>query len=248
MSGYDAHGQEYGRVRRADPRLADRLHAALWAARSVLNVGAGTGSYEPGDRTTIAVDPSVVMLSQRDRGAAPAVQGQAEALPFRDRTFDAVLGVLTLHHWRDRRAGLAECARVARERVVLFTWDPASEGFWLVKEYLPEFLAFDRAQFPSINSLGAAFEPVAKVTVIPFPIPHDCTDGFLGAYWRRPEAYLDPAVRAGISSFGRVPSAVGRIEALRADLSTGAWQSRHRALLAQEELDIGYRLVIADLE
>lgn len=244
---YDTIGQRYSRQRRSDPRLAARLRAALGPARSVLNVGAGAGSYEPEERFTIAAEPSAVMLAQRPRGAAPAVRARAEELPFADRAFDAVLAVLTVHHWIDQAAGLAECARVARQRVVLFTWDPASAGFWLVQEYLPAFLALDRAQFPSMDALAAAFGPDVHVTATTVPIPHDCIDGFLGAFWRRPEAYLDPTVQAGISSFPRVPEAVKQLEGLRADLASGAWQVRHDALLTRVELDIGYRLVVACL-
>lgn len=244
---YDLLGRDYARHRRPDPRIASRLHAALGPARSVLNVGAGAGAYEPADRLTVAVDPSAVMLAQRPRSAAPAVQALAEALPFAALTVDAVLAVLTVHHWRDHRTGLAECMRVARQRVVLFTWDPESSGFWLVQDYLPEFMVLDRAQFPSMQTLVSAAGPDARVAVAPVPIPHDCEDGFLGAYWRRPEAYLDAGVRAGISSFARLPDAEARLQMLRADLDAGAWGKRYGTLLERDELDLGYRLVIIDL-
>ncbi len=232
---YDALGRGYTRRRRADPRIAEHLHAALGAARSVLNVGAGAGSYEPDDRTIVAVEPSSVMLAQRPGSAAPAVNARAEALPFADQAFDAVMGVLTVHHWTDRLAGLAECTRVARDRVILFTWDPSAEGFWLVQEYLPEFLALDRVQFPSMDTIMSAFGSAEQVTVRSVPVPHDCTDGFLGAYWRRPDAYLDPIVQAGISSFVRAPVAAEKLEILRRDLASGAWQSRHGAVRTLEE-------------
>lgn len=250
---YDAIGQGYVRQRRPDPRIAARVTAALGAARTVLNVGAGAGSYEPADRAVVAVEPSAVMLAQRPPGAAPAVQARAEALPFEDRAFDAVMAVLTLHHWADQSGGLAECVRVARERVVVLTWDPASSGFWLVEEYVPEFLALDRRQFPAMDSLrtalGDALGPGARVDVTPVPVPGDCVDGFLGAFWARPAAYLDPTVRAGISSFARADLA-SAVEAglarLRADLASGAWEARHGGLRAAEALDVGYRLVVAD--
>ena len=145
---YDTIGRSYTSQRRADPRIAARLTVALAGMRSVLNVGAGAGSYEPAGRSVVAVEPSAVMLAQRPRGAAPAVRARAEALPFADRAFDAVMAVLTVHHWADRARGLAECARVARGRVVLLTWDPAADGFWLVREYFPAFLQADREQFP----------------------------------------------------------------------------------------------------
>jgi len=169
----------------------------------VLNVGAGAGSYEPTDRRVIAVEPSWVMLSQRPPGAAPAVQSRAEALPFRDQAFDATTAVLTLHHWSDRAAGLAECARVTRQRVVLLTWDPAVDAFWLTQDYFPEFVEADRKAFPAMAEYARSFGPGARVEIKPVPIPRDCIDGFLGAYWARPAAYLDAEVRAGISSFAR---------------------------------------------
>ena len=191
MSGgsvYDTIGRGYARQRRPDPRIAAHVTAALGGARSVLNVGAGAGSYEPPDRRVVAVEPSGVMLAQRPPGAAPAVQARAEALPFPDRAFDATMAVLTLHHWADRARGLAECARVARERVVLLTWDPAASGFWLTKEYFPAFIEADRRAFPCIASYAGAFGPGARVHVPAVPVPRDCVDGFLGAYWARPEA------------------------------------------------------------
>jgi SAM-dependent methyltransferase len=241
---YDAIGQGYAKQRRADPRIADRLWAALGAATSVLNVGAGAGSYEPMDRTVIAVEPSAVMLAQRRSTAAPAVQARAEALPFADRMFDAALAVLTVHHWADRPRGLAECARVVRDRVVLLTFDPTVEDFWLVRDYLPSLMALDRAQFPSMKAYQTAFGRAAQVVVTPLPIPRDCADGFLGAYWARPAAYLDAAVRSGISSFARVRADRG-LERLRDDLASGEWHKRYGHLLNAEALDLGYRIVIA---
>jgi SAM-dependent methyltransferase len=246
MPVYDTIGRDYARRRRPDPRIAAQLMAALGDARSVLNVGAGTGSYEPDDRPVVAVEPSGVMLAQRSPDAAPAVQARAEALPFPDRVFDAVTAVLTLHHWADRAGGLAECARVARQRVVLLTWDPAADAFWLVQEYLPSFAEVDRRQFPPMAEYGEAFGPGARVEVATVPVPRDCVDGFLGAYWAQPAAYLDPAVRAGISSFALLGAESG-LERLRADLASGAWHARHGHLLAADALDIGYRLVVAHL-
>ncbi|MDP9350007.1 MAG: class I SAM-dependent methyltransferase [Chloroflexota bacterium] len=243
---YDEIGRGYARERRSDPRIAARLRTALGDARSVLNVGAGAGSYEPDDRTVVAVEPSAVMIAQRPPGSAPVVRAAAEALPFADRAFDAVLAVLTLHHWVDRAGGLAECARVARERVVLLTWDAASDGFWLVQEYFPEFVEIDRQRFPAMEAYGGMFGPGARVEVSVVPIPRDCVDGFLGAYWARPAAYLDAQVRAGISSFAR-PGAEQGLGRLASDLVSGAWHERHGHLLKLDELDLGYRLVVAHL-
>ena len=201
---YDTIGQGYVRQRQPDPRIAGAIVNALSDALSVLNVGAGTGSYEPTDRDVLAVEPSAVMLAQRTHSSAPVVQGRAEQLPFPDAAFDAVLGVLTLHHWTDQLAGLRECARVARERVVLLTFDPGHGGFWLTRDYLPELMALDHDQFPGLDSLGAAFGSGTRIDVTTLPVPRDCVDGFLGAFWARPSAYLDPQVQGGISSFARV--------------------------------------------
>lgn len=212
----------------------------------MLNVGAGAGSYEPPERRVVAVEPSPVMLAQRPRDAAPAVRACAEALPFADSTFDAVMAVLTVHHWADRPGGLTECARVARARVVLLTWDPAATGFWLVRDYLPEVLAVDRQRFPSMAAYQEAFGRDARVEVSAVPIPHDCLDGFLGAFWARPAAYLDAAVRAGISAF-RQPGTETGLARLRADLASGTWHTRFGHLLARGELDLGYRLVVVHL-
>lgn len=241
---YDTIGRGYAGHRRPDPRIAAQVLEVLGDSGSVLNVGAGAGSYEPSDRWVIAADPSAVMLAQRMPGAAPALRARAEALPFADRAFDAVLAVLTLHHWADIHRGLAECARVARERVVLLTWDATADPLWLVQDYFPEFLEADRGRFPSMAAYATMLG--AEVEVATVPVPRDCLDGFLGAYWARPTAYLDARVRGGISSFAG--SRVGRgLERLAADLASGVWHSRHGHLLELDALDLGYRLVVARL-
>jgi SAM-dependent methyltransferase len=244
---YDVIGQSYARHRQADPRIAAAIVTALGDAGSVLNVGAGSGSYEPRDRPVVAVEPSAVMLAQRASGSAPVVQAQAEGLPFSDAAFDAVLGVLTLHHWASLAAGLRECIRVARKRVVFLTCDPAAIGFWLTRDYFPEFIERDREQFPSIDVLNEVFGPHSRVDSVAVPIPRDCLDGFLGAFWGRPTAYLDAGVRSGISSFARDERDDG-LERLRSDLADGTWAARHGHLLGLDELDIGYRLVVAHLQ
>jgi SAM-dependent methyltransferase len=244
-AAYERIGTGYGPVRRPDPRIAAALADALGDAGVVLNVGAGAGSYEPTDRRVVAVEPASVMLAQRPAGAAPAVRAVAERLPCRDAAVDAVLGVLTVHHWHDQRAGLRECLRVARDRVVLLTWDPAFAGaLWLVRDYLPAIRDLDAGRFRPLAELEAALGPV---DVRPVPIPHDCTDGFMGAYWRRPAAYLDPAVQAGISTLRQIaPDEKERgLAALAADLASGAWDARYGALRGRETLDLGYRIVIA---
>ncbi len=239
---YDAIGIDYARLRQPDPRIAAQIEAALGEARSVLNVGAGSGSYEPADRVVTALEPSAVMIAQRPSGSAPVVQGRAEELPFADQSFDAAMAVLTVHHWTDQPRGLAELRRVARGPLVIVTYDPDFPGFWL-HDYLPELAALDRAQMPPLSAYGAALGPVR---IAPLLIPHDCRDGFLAAYWRRPAAYLDPRLRAAMSSFrilGDVAPALARLEA---DLASGAWERRHGHLLDQDRHDCGYRLVIAD--
>ncbi len=238
---YERIGAGYADRRRADPRLARVIAEALGDAGSVLNVGAGTGSYEHDARGTVAVEPAAAMIAQRAPSAAPCVRAFAEQLPFNDGAFDAGLAVLTIHHWSDWRAGLRELIRVARRRVVMFTWDPDSDGFWLVRDYLQAIVERDRRRFPA---LGVLREELGDVRVQTVPIPHDCTDGFLGAYWRRPAAYLDPAIRRGISSFAREDLDAG-LARLAADLDNGAWARKHGDLLDKTELDIGYRLVVA---
>ncbi len=238
---YDAIGRGYARLRREDPRLAARIHAALGDARTVVNVGAGAGSYEPADRRVVAVEPSAVMVRQRRPGSAPVVRASAVDLPFADARFDAAMAILTIHHWPDWRRGLREMRRVAR-RVVLLTWDPASPGFWLVQEYFPEIVEEDRAIFTGMDEIA---EVLGDVSVEPVPVPADCVDGFLGAYWRRPEAYLDPGVRAAISAFAKMRDPAPALARLAADLADGTWHARWGHLLDRDELEIGYRLVVA---
>ena len=242
MADYDVIGRAYARRRRPDPRIARAIFSALGGARSVLNVGAGTGSYEPADRTVVAVEPSLVMIRQRPEGSAPAVRGSADRLPFADGSCDAALAVLTVHHWPNQRAGLEEMRRVARERMVILTWDTTHPGFWLVRDYFPDLVEHDRRIFPTLGELEAV---LGRVEVSAVPVPHDCVDGFLGAYWRRPEAYLNEEVRAGISTFARIGDVAPRIERLRGDLESGRWMDNNAELLGLEELDVGYRLVVS---
>ncbi|HEU4885091.1 MAG TPA: class I SAM-dependent methyltransferase [Longimicrobium sp.] len=239
---YDRIGVGYSAYRRPDPRIAARIAEALGPARSIVNVGAGAGSYEPADRAVVAVEPSAEMVRQRPPGAAPAVRASADGLPFRDRAFDAAMAVLTIHHWPDWRAGVAEMRRVARGPVVILTWDPDHPGFWLVQDYFPEILEIDRVILPPFAEIEHVLGPC---TVHPVPIPADCSDGFLGAYWRRPEAYLDTGARGAISAFARIQTLDAGLDRLREDLADGTWQRRHGSLLSLPEIDIGYRLVVA---
>lgn len=243
----DRYGSTYAARRRPDPRLAALLSDALGDAASVVNVGAGSGSYEPEDRVVVAVEPSQVMRRQRGPTAAPVVDAVAEALPIVDDAVDAALAVLTVHHWSDRERGLGEMCRVARRRVVVLTWDPRpAEGHWLKSEYLPHIRDRDVGVFPTLEVLAAALG--GRTSIRRWNVPADCIDGFLGAYWARPEAYLDPAVRAGISSFagdppGRYADGLAR---LAADLDSGAWDRRWGHLSQARDLDVGYRVLTAE--
>jgi SAM-dependent methyltransferase len=243
---YDAIGVGYARHRRPDPRIEAAIHAALRDARTVLNVGAGTGSYEPVDRTVVAVEPSSEMIRQRAPTAAPCVQGDAAGLKFGDRQFDAAMALLTVHHWSEPRRGLRELSRVA-DRVVIFTFDPTiHNSFWLFRDYVPAIAELDSTA--GVISVEAIAEIVGATRVEPVLVPHDCVDGFGWAYWRRPHAYLDPDVRRCISAFGLLDPAdvAPGIERLRADLKTGRWQDRYHDLLDLKAIDGGFRLVVRD--
>ncbi|MGI5380348.1 methyltransferase domain-containing protein [Streptomyces sp. CA-251387] len=246
MATYDALGVTYARTRRPDPRIAAQIHAALGDAEHVVNVGAGSGSYEP-PQTVLAVEPSLVMITQRSPGAAPAVAAVAEHLPLRDNAADAVMALLTVHHWADLRAGIGELRRVARRRIVVLTWDQHifRERFWLVRDYLPEAAAYDDTRAVPTDQLidllgGGRQEPVH--------VPHDCADGFGAAYWRRPHAYLDPYVRAGISMLAQTgdDALTPGLTRLADDLKTGRWHRRYAELRTLDTMDVGYRLLVTD--
>ena len=239
---YDTIGDGYRRWRKPDPRIAAAILSALGDAASIVNVGAGTGSYEPVDRRVVAVEPSLTMIRQRPPSAAPVVLASGSALPFRDATFDASLAILTIHHWPDKEKGLQELRRTARRRTVIFTYDPACTGFWLT-DYFPELREIDYRICPSPDELR---HELGRVTILDVPIPHDCTDGFQGAYWRRPRAYLDSSIRSAISSFGKLSDMGPGLTALKADLGSGEWERRYGAVLSRDDLDLGYRLVVAE--
>ena len=242
---YDGIGRSYASHRRADPRIAEQVLRALGDARSVLNVGAGAGSYEPEDgRSVVAVEPSAVMRAQRPSGAAPCVGGVADALPFASGSFEATLTSFSMHHWPDQRAGLDELRRVAPRNVII-TFDPAfHQRFWLVRDYVPE-----AAEVPGAVPLDPQeiLDHLGGGTMEVVPVSADCADGFFWAYWRRPEAYLDPVVRAGISGLALLPDDLvsARMERLAADLASGRWRERNADLLELDEVDAGYRLVVA---
>lgn len=238
---YDTIGLNYAELRKPDPRIAAVIAGALGPAKTVLNVGAGTGSYEPADRAVTAVEPSAEMIKRRRPGAGKAIQASADTLPFPDKSFDAAMAILTIHHWPDKAAGLAEMRRVTRGPIVLLTFDPNHRP-WLT-DYLPELAALDEAQAPAMADYARWMGPV---TITPVLVPHDCTDGFLYAYWRRPRAYLDLRIRSGSSSFWAIGAAADAgVQRLERDLETGEWERRYADVVKLEAYDAGYRMVVA---
>lgn len=242
---YEQRGLTYARHRRPDPRIAKRIHAALGDAQTVLNVGAGTGSYEPTDRRVLAVEPSATMRAQRPAGAAPAISARAEALPFDDNAFEAAMACVTIHHWEPPEAGLSELRRVSRGPVVVLTFDLDALPAWQL-DFLAEGVAIERARFPAIEDVAAALGGRTRVEHI--ATPGDCADGFFEAFWRRPEALLEPAVRGGQSMWALLePGVEERIVArLSAALQSGAWDSKHGHLRDLDSYDGALRLVISD--
>ena len=250
---YDTIGLGYVAHRRAEPRWEAVINEQLGDAHVVVNVGAGTGSYEPRDRVVVAIDPSSVMVSQRAPGTAPAVRASGSALPLPSGSADVAMAILTMHHWDDWATGLTELCRVASRRIVLTMDFEMHSRFWFLEDYLPEVGAFTRSQEPGYKAVAEVIGDGARgagggAAVIPLLVPRDMHDGVLGAYWCRPEAYLDPAVRANCSGLALAdPAVVARgVAALEADLSSGAWHHRHADLAEREAIDLGYRLVVAD--
>lgn len=242
---YDRIGGQYRRGRQEDPRIAAHVWAALEDASPLVNVGAGSGSYEPRDRPVVAAEPSAIMLAQRPAGAAPAVRAVAEALPFRDGAFGAALAVLTVHHWSDRALGLAEMRRVARGPVVLFLRDPRAVPSWWLHHYFPATARLEASRETPLRQVAQLLG--GHLDVIPVPIPADCTDGFNAAYWRRPQAYLDPEIWRPMSALALIPEPdrADGMRRLQADLGSGEWDRRWGHLRALDELDLGYRVVAA---
>jgi SAM-dependent methyltransferase len=241
---YDRIGRSYAQTRRTDPRVKAQVDAALGGAATIVNVGAGTGSYEPADRAVVAVEPSPTMIGQRPEGRAPVVRAYAESLPFRDASFDAALAIFTVHHWQDKRHGLLELARVAPRQVILSYDHVVEMDFWLIDDYFGDIVELDDDREYTTDAIARVLD-VQRIE--PVLVPTDCVDGFMACYWSRPERYTDPVVQAGISGFARLdPDIRERGTArLRADLASGAWDERHGHLRAQAEFDAGYRLIVA---
>jgi SAM-dependent methyltransferase len=240
VAKYDTIGINYTQLRKPDLRIAATIWAALGRAETVLNVGAGTGSYEPVDREVTAVEPSLEMIRKRCPSQAAVIQASADDLPFENNAFDASMAILTVHHWRDKVAGLREMRRVTRGRIALLTFDPSHRP-WLT-DYLPELATLDEAQMPAMSDYERWLGEAHVVAVL---VPHDCTDGFLYAYWRRPEAYLDARVRSGSSSFWAIGDVEAGLQLLKHDLETGVWKRRYAELLSRDVYDAGYRLVVS---
>jgi SAM-dependent methyltransferase len=237
---YDTIGVDYSVRRRPDPRIAAAIHAHLDGAASVLNVGAGAGSYEPAHLKVTAVEPSAAMIQQRPKGDAVVVQAAAEDLPFGDKSFDASMAILTVHHWSDIRKGLREMRRVTRRKIIILTFDPLASNFWLL-DYLPELGTLDQQQTPRMADFEAVLGPVQRIAV---PIPHDCTDGMLCAYWRRPAAYLNAKVRRSMSSFWKIGDVTEPLRSLEDDLRSGEWERKYSRFLNQDSCDFGYHLLV----
>jgi SAM-dependent methyltransferase len=246
-SAYDRIGRGYATIRRGDRRIAARIEAAVGGARSVLNVGAGAGSYEPAGREVTAVEPSAEMIAQRPAGAAPVVQAKAESLPFEDDSFDAAMAVLTAHHWDDLNAGLSEMSRVARQRLVIVTFDPeALENLWITADYFPEMLTLRRPSGASSRNLATM---LPRATSSPLPVPRDCTDHFFAALWARPELLFEAEVVRPMWVWQSISEDSRRAgtERLAADLQSGAWEERYGHLRGIDELDVGLRLVVSEI-
>jgi Methyltransferase domain len=244
---YDLHGRTYAHHRREDPRIAERVHTALGDARTVINVGAGAGSYEPRDRWVLAVEPSATMRAQRPPDAAPALDARAESLPFEDGAFDAAMACVTVHHWDRVEVGLAELRRVAARTVVVLTFDLDALPDWQ-KQYLREGLAVERPRFPSIARVRAALGGRTRVERI--PTPADCTDGFFEAFWGRPEALLDPHVRSAQSMWALLGEGVEKriVERLAGALQSGSWDAAHGHLRTRGQFDGSLRLIVSTAE
>lgn len=243
---YDAHGHQYAGHRRTDPRIEAYVHKALGAAQTILNVGAGAGSYEPADRYVVAVEPSAVMRAQRlERGKVPAINAKADHLPFDDGSFDACMAMVTVHHWPDIEKGLAELRRVTRGPVVVMSFDPdALEVFWNA-QYFPELIAVERARYPTIQRITAALG--GQTEVIPVPIPLDCVDGFQEAFYGRPEAFLEPQVRKAQSAWGFLPEGLEEILAgrLAEELASGEWDRKFGHFRTEPFFTGALRLVVS---
>jgi SAM-dependent methyltransferase len=247
VSRYDIIGRGYSRTRREDPLFRALIHAALGNARTVVNVGAGSGAYEPSDLHVIAVEPSDVMAAQRSRDLAPAIRASASSIPLRDGSVDAAMAILSVHHWDEQREqGVRELRRVARGAVIILTYDASISGaMWLMADYLPEVARLDLQIFPPPQQLEGWLGGDVRIDTV--PIPRDTPDWMLGSFWAHPERVLDASARAATSGFARMPShVVDRVVSeVSRDLASGLWDHRHGHLRTLDALDVGLRLIAA---
>lgn len=239
---YDDIGNNYSVTRCTDPKIAKQLYDELHGATRIVNIGAGTGSYEPENIEVVAVEPSSVMISQRKISSHRVEQAFAEKLPFENSSFSHAMTVLSMHHWQNRARAFHEINRVATEKFVAITWDPTSEPFWLTRDYFPEIYEMDKCIFPDLEELNEYFD---EVTIRPLQIPSDCQDGFLAAFWKRPEAYLSNKVRQAMSPFSKIKTLSEGLQKLGDDLASGVWAKKNHAILGSSYLDVGYRVISA---
>lgn len=239
---YDEIGLNYSVTRCTDPKIAKQLYAELQGATRIVNIGAGTGSYEPENVELVAVEPSSKMIAQRKNGSHPVEQAFAEKLPFENKSFSHAMTVLSMHHWENRELAFREINRVVTDKFVAITWDPQVEPFWLTRDYFPEIHEMDKGIFPEIEALKEHFD---DVKIRPLQIPSDCQDGFLAAFWQRPEAYLSRQVRQSMSPFSKIKRLTEGLQKLEKDLASGVWAKNNHAILSLSSLDVGYRVISA---
>ena len=240
---YDRIGSNYAIGRRTDPIISSYIFQFLADSDSIVNIGAGAGSYEPSGKNLVAVEPSITMISQRSSGACQVKQAFAESLPFKDGSFSHSMTVLSMHHWSDRKSAFEEVKRVTTKRFIAVTWNPDSDPYWLTQEYFPEIHDIDRLLFPSLDELTSAFP---GIRFYPLAIPADCVDGFTAAYWARPHAYLNLEVRSGMSTFNKIENLASGLEKLSMDLNSGCWENRNARLRPLDQLDVGYTVAVWD--
>jgi len=245
---YDQFGQTYSGHRATDPRISEQVFKALEGATTILNVGAGAGSYEPLDKYVVAVEPSAEMRKQRLlNGKTPAIDATAESLPFDDNSFDASMAMVTVHHWPDMEKGLRELKRVSKKKVVIMTFDPDGlDDFWNA-HYFPELVAVEKQRFPKndlvINALGGHCD------IVPVPIPIDCVDGFQEAFYGRPEAFLSKEVRLNQSAWGFLPAGTEEqiVQRLADDLTSGEWDRKYGEHRSMPTFTGALKLIVADV-
>ena len=239
---YDDIGINYSVTRCTDPKIANQLYLELEGATRIVNIGAGTGSYEPENVDLVAVEPSLEMISQRKIGSYRVEQAFAEKLPFENNSFSHAMTVLSMHHWENRALAFSEINRVATQKFVAITWDPTSDPFWLTRDYFPEIYEMDKGIFPGLEEFDEHFDEVKINTLM---IPGDCQDGLLAAFWKRPKAYLDSKVRQSTSPFAKLKNLAKNLQKLEDDLASGAWAKNNHAILNSSSLDVGYRIISA---